>query len=263
MLASYVIVALVACGASALTLFSGFGLGTLLLPTLLFFFPPQLAVAATAVVHFANNLFKLALLARAADWRVVIRFGIPAVAAAMAGAALLTSLAALPDLLVWEIAGRTARVTPIKLTMGVLILLFGVADVLEPWRKAGVEVSPRWLPLGGLLSGFFGGLSGHQGALRAAFLLPLRLAPQTYVATQAVLASLVDASRIAVYGVAFFASLSELQEYSGLVLTAALSAFTGVLIGRSVLPKVTVTLVRNVTATLMLLVAVGLGSGII
>ena len=29
-----------------------------------------------------------------------------------------------------------------------------------------LEFDRRYLPLGGLLSGFFGGLSGHQGALR-------------------------------------------------------------------------------------------------
>lgn len=61
--------------ASGLTLFSGFGLGTLLMPVFALFFPVAVAIAATAVVHLANNLFKLALLARLADWRVVLRFG--------------------------------------------------------------------------------------------------------------------------------------------------------------------------------------------
>ncbi len=131
---SYLVVALVACGASALTLFSGFGLGTLLLPTFLFFFPPGLAVAATAIVHFANNLFKLVLLARAANWRVVVRFGVPAIIAAMLGAGLLTAMTDLPDLATWELRGRTASITPIKLTMGALIFVFGLADLLEPWR---------------------------------------------------------------------------------------------------------------------------------
>lgn len=71
-------IAVVALLASGLTLFSGFGLGTILTPVFALFFPVTLAVAATAVVHFANNLFKLALLARAADWAVVLRFGVPA-----------------------------------------------------------------------------------------------------------------------------------------------------------------------------------------
>ena len=55
--------AVAAFGTSLLTLFSGFGLGTLLLPAFAFFLPLEVAVASTAVVHAANNLFKVGLLA--------------------------------------------------------------------------------------------------------------------------------------------------------------------------------------------------------
>jgi len=51
----YVFIALVAVVVAALTLFSGFGLGTVLMPAFALFFP--VPVAATAVVHLANNLF--------------------------------------------------------------------------------------------------------------------------------------------------------------------------------------------------------------
>ena len=44
----WLVVGLAAFGASALTLFSGFGLGTLLLPAFALFFPADLAVAMTA-----------------------------------------------------------------------------------------------------------------------------------------------------------------------------------------------------------------------
>jgi len=40
-------------------LLSGFGLGTLLLPVFALFFPLPVAIAATALVHLANNFFKL------------------------------------------------------------------------------------------------------------------------------------------------------------------------------------------------------------
>jgi hypothetical protein len=43
-------------------------------------------------VHFANNLFKLGLLARQADWRVVARFGAPAALVAFVGAGLVAGL---------------------------------------------------------------------------------------------------------------------------------------------------------------------------
>ena len=61
---SYLVICAVALLASGLTFFSGFGLGTLLLPAFALFFPIEQAVAMTAVVHFLNGLFKLGLAAR-------------------------------------------------------------------------------------------------------------------------------------------------------------------------------------------------------
>lgn len=72
--------------ASALTLFSGFGLGTLLMPVVALFFPLELAIAMTAMVHLANNLFKIGLLGRKAEGSVLLKFGLPAIAAAFVGA---------------------------------------------------------------------------------------------------------------------------------------------------------------------------------
>ncbi|VAX41501.1 Protein of unknown function DUF81, partial [hydrothermal vent metagenome] len=152
------IVALVAAG---LTLFSGFGLGTLLLPAFAAFFPPEIAIGATAIVHFANNCFKLVLIGRNADWRVVVRFGLPAILAAVVGALLLGQLASVHTPLVsYELAGRVGAVTPIGLVVGVLIVCFAAIE-LHPKIKR-LEINPRYLPIGGVLSGFFGGLSGHQ-----------------------------------------------------------------------------------------------------
>lgn len=53
-----IIIAVVALLASALTFFSGFGLGTVLMPVFAAFFPVDLAIALTAIVHFLNNVFK-------------------------------------------------------------------------------------------------------------------------------------------------------------------------------------------------------------
>ena len=85
----YAIIAGCALLASGLTLYSGFGLGTLLLPVFALFFPVEVAVAATALVHGANNLLKVAVVGRHAEMELVVRFGVPAVAAAFVGAAAL------------------------------------------------------------------------------------------------------------------------------------------------------------------------------
>ena len=59
---SFFIISLCALLASFLTLFSGFGLGTVLMPVIAIFFPIPIAIAITAIVHLLNNLFKLILL---------------------------------------------------------------------------------------------------------------------------------------------------------------------------------------------------------
>ncbi|OOY42885.1 hypothetical protein BOV91_05580, partial [Solemya velum gill symbiont] len=187
------VIALAAFFAASLTLFSGFGVGTLLLPVFAIFFPMQLAVAMTAMVHLANNLFKLALLGRHADFGVVLRFGIPAIIAAIGGATLLGMLSEADPLHVYRIADHVFVITPVKLTIAVLMAFFAYAELSHTFFKINFE--RRFLPLGGLISGFFGGLSGHQGAFRAAFLVRLGLPKEAFVATGVLLACIVDLSR--------------------------------------------------------------------
>ena len=88
----YFIICLVAFLTSILTFFSGFGLGTILMPVFALFFPTELAIALTGVVHFFNNIFKLFLVGNKADKSVLIRFGIPAIIAAFLGAWLLLNI---------------------------------------------------------------------------------------------------------------------------------------------------------------------------
>jgi uncharacterized membrane protein YfcA len=261
-LTALLIVGLAAFGVSLLTLFSGFGLGTLLMPVFALFFPVEIAVASTAVVHAANNVFKVGLLARETPREIVLRFGMPAVVASFFGAAALSSLSSQPPLAAWSFMDRVALVTPVKLVMGLLILGFSLFELVPTLR--GLRAPVRWLPLGGALSGFFGGLSGHQGALRAVFLAPLGLSPAQFVSTQAVLALLVDAARLPVYGwslVVGGAAGADSIPWD-LVAMAALCAFAGAYLGKRLLPKVTVGALHLILGTLLMVIGVVLSIGI-
>ncbi|WP_143559330.1 sulfite exporter TauE/SafE family protein, partial [Solemya velum gill symbiont] len=134
------VIALAAFFAASLTLFSGFGVGTLLLPVFAIFFPMQLAVAMTAMVHLANNLFKLALLGRHADFGVVLRFGIPAIIAAIGGATLLGMLSEADPLHVYRIADHVFVITPVKLTIAVLMAFFAYAELMGIKRHKPEEI---------------------------------------------------------------------------------------------------------------------------
>jgi uncharacterized membrane protein YfcA len=255
----YVVVCSVALLASGLTFFSGFGLGTLLLPAFALFFPIEQAVAMTAVVHFLNGLFKLALVGRQADRRIVLRFGLPALVASFVGAWVLTWLAGIEPVLTYTLTGREFKVTPAKLAIGVLLLLFAAAELLPRFRD--VSFGPQYLTLGGLLSGFFGGLSGMQGALRSAFLVRAGLSKEAFVASGVVIACLIDVSRLGVYSRSLLAEGPRLDY--GLLGAAVVSAFAGALLGNRFLKKLTMQGVQRIVAVMLFAVAVGLVCGIL
>jgi len=259
----YALITLCSLVVSGLTLFSGFGLGTLLMPAFAVFFPVPTAIAATAVVHLANNLFKLALVGKEADWHVVARFSLPAALAALIGAASLVGFAELPALTHYELSGRTFEITPVKLVIGSLIVVFASLELSSAF--AALAMPSKYLPLGGLLSGFFGGLSGNQGAFRSAFLIKAGLAKEAFVATGVVSAVIVDSVRLTVYGVSYFTSsfVALPAEIAGLVVSASLAAFVGAFFGRRLLKKVTLRTVQIVVAACMIGVGGGLAAGLI
>lgn len=259
----FVIVFVAAMCAAALTMYSGFGLGTLLLPAFALFFPVETAVAATAVVHLANNILKISLLGRYADANIVLRFGLPAVIAAFFGAATLGFVSDLGIVVTYSLAGVDATITPVKLVMGVLMAGFAMVELAPSMRSLSFD--RKYLVHGGVLSGFFGGLSGHQGALRSAFLVKVPMSTQAYVGTNAVIGMMVDTIRIITYlSLMLSADLMNFaSEGLMLVVTGICAAMLGVLVARRFLHKVTMGVVQTITGTLLMLIAVLLAAGII
>ncbi|MBF0110739.1 MAG: sulfite exporter TauE/SafE family protein [Magnetococcales bacterium] len=258
-----IVIAVVACMVSTTTFYSGFGLGTVLMPVFALFLPVETAVAATAVVHLANNLFKVGATGRRLDRELVWRFGVPAVAAALVGATVLGLMTGLGEMVRYDLAGREAVITPIKLIMAALMVVFALLELLPGLRERRFD--RRYLFLGGLLSGFFGGLSGHQGALRSAFLVKTGISTEVFVGTNAWIGLLVDASRLLVYGEVFGVGTTAIIDVDviPLMLAGVIGAFAGVLVGKKYLYKVTMVTVRKGTGVLLLMIALGLASGAI
>jgi uncharacterized membrane protein YfcA len=260
----YLIIALCAFLASGLTLYSGFGLGTLLLPVFALFVPVEAAVGATALVHGANNILKVAVVGQYANRDLVLRFGIPAVVAAFAGAATLGYVAHLGPIFSYAIGVRTAIVTPVKLIMGTLMFVFALFELVPNLRS--LRVDRKYLILGGLLSGFFGGFSGHQGALRSAFLTKVGISSQAFVGTNALIGFLVDLARIAVYGSVFFLAGTgdafDRHQWS-MIAVGCLAAFAGVLIGKRYLHTLTMHTIQTITGSLLLGISIVLLAGVL
>ncbi len=256
------IITIVAAFASALTLYSGFGLGTILLPAFALFFPAPLAVAATGVVHLVNNMFKGTLLGKRADWAIVLKFGLPAVPAAVAGAWLLALLGDTPRLFEWTAFGRDFGPTGAGLTIGLLMIIFAALE-LQQWFQQ-LKAPPRLMPLGGVVTGFFGGLTGQQGAFRSMFLLRSGLTAERFIATGVMIAILVDLSRLVTYAASFTeAGLNPGGREGLLVLVGTLSACAGAYVATRHLDKVTIATVRYSVAALMLVIGAALAMGIV
>jgi uncharacterized protein len=252
-------ISLCAFAASFLTLFSGFGLGTILMPVAAIFFPVPVAIALTAFVHLLNSLLKLALLWREVHWGVTVRFGLPALFASIPGAWLLNVLAEFGSLASYQIGFLHAEVLPVKLAAGLLLIVFATAE-LFPFLQH-LKPSVKALPVGGVLSGFFGGLSGHQGAFRSAFLINAGLDKNSFVATNAAIASLVDLSRLAVYTFSFGAFFEQVD--LTLIASTSLTAFLGIFVGTMWLKKVTISFIQKLVAAMLYLLGTFLCVGVI
>lgn len=253
----YLAVCITAALASALTLFSGFGLGTILMPTLVVFFPVETAVALTAAVHFLNNMYKLSLWGRQARWGLALRFGVPALVAAWVGARALGALSAQPPVASYEMAGRVFAVMPVKLVVAALMVGFAFFEAVPALQR--ISVSEKWMSLGGVLSGFFGGLSGHQGALRSVFLVRCGLSKEAFIGTGVVIACLVDASRLSVYA-GRLAAMGNPRDL-GLFIAVTASATSGVWLASRWAHKVTIGMIRVLVSVLLVVLAMSLAAG--
>jgi uncharacterized protein len=250
-------IAIAAFFTAILTFFSGFGLGTILTPVFMVFFPVDLAIALTGVVHFFNNIFKLLLVGKNADKAVLIRFGVPAVIAAFAGSWVLLNITELDPLFSYELFGRIFLVEPMKFIVAILLIIFALMDLIPYFQN--LRFGKEKLALGGALSGFFGGLSGNQGALRAAFLIKAGLSKEAFIGTAVVVSTFVDFTRLSVYATRFVST--DVSDNLTVVATATLAAIVGAYIGNKLLKKVTLKSIQVTVAILLVFLSVALGAG--
>ena len=116
--------------------------------------------------------------------------------------------------------------------------------------------------MGGVLSGFFGGLVRHAG--RAALGIPgaRRVSPRkAFVATGVVLACVIDLARLSIYSAKM--SFEGVDLKLRLLAAAVLAAFAGAVVGNRYLRKMTMPGIQRFVAALLVVVALGLMSGLL
>jgi len=240
-----------------LTFFSGFGLGTILAPVFMFFFEPIVAIAMTAIVHFLNNLFKITLLFKNIDSKIAFKFGFPAMIGSFVGSVLLFQLGTIV-ITKYNLGGAELQLELLKLIIATLLIFFAILEIV-PFIQ--INVTEKHLPLGGLLSGFFGGLTGHQGALRSLFMMKLGLKKEVFIATGVLIVCMIDVTRLGVYGEKL--SGFNLEENFPYIISATLAAFAGAFIGNKLLKKVTMQSLQIMVAIMIIIFSFALALGII
>jgi uncharacterized membrane protein YfcA len=255
----YILIPIVALLASALTFFSGFGLGTLLLPAFALFFPVDIAITLTAIVHFLNNTFKLVLVKNHINWKIAFQFGLPALLFSFLGAFLLDKITNANIITEYTLNHKVFQITLMKSIVAFLLVFFALFELIPKLKN--IQFPEKYLPIGGVLSGFFGGLSGHQGALRSAFLTKVGLSKEVFIATGVIIACMIDVSRMSVY----FTNISKVKDSLNLnlIFVATLAAFIGVYLGNKLVKKITINTIQKIVALMIILFAIVLVLGIV
>jgi uncharacterized membrane protein YfcA len=218
----------------------GFGIGSLLTPLIATRYGMQAAVALVAIPHAVATALRCWRLRASIDTNVLRRFGLLSAAGGLGGALLYAQLG-------------SSTLTQI---LGALLILTAIAQL--------TQFANRWHPRGpmvgalGLASGFFGGVAGNQGGLRAAALSAFALTPAAFVATSTATGLLVDIARTPIY--AWRAGMTLLDSWLPVAIASA-GVLLGTIAGERVLLGMSRDTYARVLAVAILVLGVWLVTG--
>jgi len=223
--------------AAAAATIAGFGSSTLLIPVALMFMDVKTGVFLVACFHLFNNLFKIRIFWRQIDRQTFLLFGVPSIIFAFLGAVFINRV----------------DVHMLKKAVAVFLLLFAVYSLVRPRFQIP---KAKWSAiLGGGLSGFLAGLIGLGGAIRSSFLIAFSLPKEVYIGTSAMIAFVIDLTRIPTYLIG--GSVQD-NSYFHLLPFLLITAFLGVRTGKALLGRISQDKFRTCVLIAVLLVALKL-----
>jgi uncharacterized membrane protein YfcA len=233
-----VIFAVAAAITGSLAAVVGAGVDSVLTPLLSLEMDMRTCVLAVTAPHLAFNALRFQSLRKKVDLRILKRFGVTSAVGALLG----------------SLAHQAVESRWITVTFAVLLVLAGLFGVSGLSDK--VHFGKRGAYVGGALSGFFGGLTGEQGGLRAAALLGFELRKEAFVATATAAALIVDVVRTPIYVVTRF------HDLRAAALPAAIGTagvIAGTLVGKRLLREVPQNKFDRVVSWALLVIGILLG----
>ncbi|MBJ7361075.1 MAG: TSUP family transporter, partial [Chloroflexi bacterium] len=132
------LLALLGAGASAITIVSGFGLNTVLVPAFAVLFPLPLAIAAVALVHLIASAIRLVIFRAHINRTIALQFVPWAILGGIAGALILELLGAVPVVATYPLFGLTKSITAVKVVVGVTISALAVYELRRETQPVGL-----------------------------------------------------------------------------------------------------------------------------
>ncbi len=223
--------------AAVIATIAGFGSSTILVPVAMFFMDLKTAIFLVACFHLFNNLFKIRLFFKKINFKLFLLFGIPSIVFAFLGA-------------------RCIAVYPVELlkkVVAIFLILFSTLSFLKPHIKIAHNSSNAIF--GGGLSGFLAGLIGMGGAIRSMFLLTFNLPKEIYIGTAAMIAFVIDLTRIPTY---LWTGIVRDHVYYSLLPLLLVIAYLGVRTGKALLGKIDQGVFRKIVLGALFLVGIRL-----
>lgn len=209
-----VVTAVIAAAVASVT---GFGIGSLLTPTVGLVTGTKIAVAAVSLPHFVGTAIRFWMLRDSVDRKVLWRFGLPSAAGGLAGAFLYSQLTS-----PW-----------LTIVFGVLLLFVAASELTGLTKR--LRFHGAVASVAGVLSGTLGGLVGNQGGIRSAALLGFDLPKRTFVATATAVGLVVDGARLPIY---LFVSGRDVLALWPTLLVATTGVIIGTFAGARALRKI-------------------------
>lgn len=231
----HLLLAVVSIVAGGIAAVAGFGIGSLLTPTLAIATGTKLAVAAIAIPHFVATVQRFWILRRYVDRRVLLGFGIASAVGGLVGA----------------LAHARATSRALTIVFGVLLVLAGASQLTGWMQRVRWGRASAWAA--GALSGVLGGLVGNQGGIRSAAMLGFDVPKEAFVATATAVGIFVDVARLPVYLATQGSAIASVWRF---VVIATIGAVIGTVLGTRVLGHLPPRAFRHVIGVLLVVLGV-------
>lgn len=152
-----------------------------MIPVLASFVSLPVTLLFVGLIHLAGDIWKILLFKKGFDWKLILGFGLPGIAASYLGATL----------------SLEAQNVPLKRILGIFLILYVAYLFLK--REWSLPQKNSTAVSGGLLSGLFAGFFGVGGAVRGAFLASYNLPKEVYIFTSGIIAFFIDTTRVSRY----------------------------------------------------------------